>query len=79
MFTIQKMIGSKAARRLVLCSFLLCPAILALSAAASPADRTARPSGLLPPSISSIIDPPEIPFPKPPPPYRATTAMEQTA
>jgi hypothetical protein len=68
MFTIRKMIDSTATRRLVICSLLLCPALLALSAAASPADRTAQPSGLLLASGGIIVNSPEVIFPKPTPP-----------
>ena len=73
MFTIQKMIGSKSLSLLAVCILPLCLAVPALGTAASPADPAAR--------MSSIIDPPEIPFPKPPPPppCQGTTAMEQTA
>ena len=72
MFTIQKMIGSKSLSLLTVCILPLCLAIPALCTAASPANPAAR--------MSSIIDPPEIPFPPPPPSLcQGTTAMEQTA
>lgn len=79
MSTIRTMINSKALRLLVICIFPLCLAVPALDTAASPADLAAQVNDPLLPSISSIIDPPEIPFPKPPPSYQGTPAMEQTA
>jgi len=72
MFAIQKMIGSKSHWLLTACILPLCLAIPALCTAASPANPAAR--------MSSIIDPPEIPFPMPPPPpCQRAMAMERTA
>jgi hypothetical protein len=70
MITICKKIDSKPL--LAVCALSLCLAIPALCAAASPASPAAR--------LSSIIDPPEIVFPPPPPSlHQGTPAMEQTA
>jgi hypothetical protein len=76
MFTTRKMIDSTSLWLLAVCILPLCLAIPALGAAASPANPAARADDLLLPMISSTIDPPEIPFPKPPPAYQGTTAME---
>lgn len=60
MFAIQKTIDSRFRRQLVMCSLSLCLAIPALCAAAdSPMSSEVR--------LCGIIDPPEIPFPPPPP------------
>lgn len=71
MFAIQKTIDSKFRRQLAICSLSLCLAIPALCAAVSPAK---------PVRMSGIIDPPELPFPPPPPAHnQGAKAMEQTA
>jgi len=57
MFAIQKMIGSKSL--LAVCILSLCLAIPALCAADSPMNSAVR--------LSGVIDPPEVPFPPPPP------------
>jgi hypothetical protein len=61
MFAIQKTIDSRFRRQPAICSLSLCLAIPALCAAAadSPMNAAVR--------LSGIIDPPEIPFPPPPP------------
>ncbi len=79
MSTIRKMIESKSLQMLGVCILPLCLIVPALSAAATPANPAARADGLLRPMISQIIDPPDIPLPKPPPSCPGTTAMEQTA
>jgi len=74
MITICKKIDSKSL--FAVCILSLCLAIPTLCTSASPAN----PGGLLLPRLSSIIDPPELPFPPPPPSlYQGTTAMGQTA
>lgn len=79
MFTARKMIDSTSLWLLAVCILPLCLAIPALGTAASPANLAARADHLLLPLISSIIDPPEIPLPFPPPLCQGTMAMEQTA
>lgn len=81
MFTIQKTIDFNPLSLLAACILPLCLAVPALGTAASPANPAARAGDLLLPAISSMIDPPEIPFPKPPPPppCQGTTPVEQTA
>jgi len=79
MITLRKMIAPRSVWLLGVCILLLCLALPALHNAASPANPAARADHLLLPLISSIIDPPEIPFPKPPPACQGTTAMEQMA
>lgn len=79
MFTTRKVIDSTSLWLLAVCILPLCLAIPALGTAASPANPAARADGLLLPLMSSIIDPPEFPFPKPPPPCQGAAALEQTA
>ena len=80
MSTLRKMNDSRSPRLLVIGFFLLCLAVPAMSTAASPASLAARPDDPLLPLISQIIDPPEIPIPKPPPPAcLGPTAIEQMA
>jgi hypothetical protein len=67
MITICKKIGSKSL--LAVCILSLCLAAPAHYTAAAPANL---------PLLSGVIDPPEIPFP-PPPPCRRVMAMERTA
>ncbi len=82
--SIQKMIESTLPRLFAVCILPLWLAVPALGTAASPANLAAQADDLPLPLISSIVDPPEILIPKPPPlwpppPYQGTTAMEQTA
>jgi len=79
MFTIRKMIDSVSLELIAVCILPLCLAIPALCTAASPANLAAPADNLLPPRISSTIDPPEIPLPFPPPLRQGTMAMERTA
>jgi hypothetical protein len=74
MITIRKMIDSVSLELLAVCILPLCLAIPALCTAASPANPAAPADNLLLPMISSTIDPPEIPFPKPPPASPANLA-----
>jgi len=70
MITIRKKIDFKSLSLLAVCILPLCLAVPAQHTAASPAN----------PLLSSIIDPPELPLPIPPPQlYQGTTAMERTA
>jgi hypothetical protein len=79
MFAIKKVIVSKSSQMLAACILPLCLVIPALCTAVSPANLATRADDLLLPVISSIIDPPEIPLPPPPPAHQGTTAMEQRA
>ena len=79
MFTTRKMIDSRSLSLLAVCALALNLAIPALCIAASPANPAARADDLRLPSISSIVDPPEIPLPKPPPAFQGATEMEQAA
>jgi hypothetical protein len=71
MSTTRKMIDFKSLWLLAACVLPLCLAV--------PANPAARADDLLLPVISSIVDPPEIILPKPPPAFQGATAMEQAA
>lgn len=65
MSKIRMMIDSGSLWMLAICVFSLCTA-------ASFANLAAQTGDLLLPSISSIVDPPEVLIPKPPPPAQGT-------
>ncbi|HVR95623.1 MAG TPA: hypothetical protein VMW27_03345 [Thermoanaerobaculia bacterium] len=68
MFNIQKVIDSGFPWLFTVCILPLCLIVPALGTAASSANPSARNDDRLLPSISSLVDQPEILVPKPPPP-----------